>query len=41
MTLLLLVFRKSKIAGYFSTANTTRLLGAVKAGVLYTARALP
>ena len=41
MILLLLVFRKSKVAGYFSTANTARLLGAVKAGILYMARALP
>ena len=39
--LLLLVFRKSKVAKYFSTANAARLLGAVKAGVLYTAKVLP
>ena len=41
MTLLLLVFRKSKVAGCFSTANATGLLGAVKADILCTARALP
>ena len=41
MTLLLLVFRKSKVARYFDTANAARLLGAVKAGILYTAKALP
>ena len=41
VTLLLLVFRKSKVVGYFGAADTTRLLGAVKAGMLYTARALP
>ena len=39
--LLLLVFRKSKVARYFSAANAARLLGAVKAGILYTAKALP
>jgi hypothetical protein len=38
---LLLVFRKSKVARYFSAANTAKLLGTVKAGMLYTARALP
>ena len=41
MTLLLLVFRKSKVAGCFGAADTARLLSTVKAGVLYTARALP
>ena len=41
MTLLLLVFRKSKVAGCFGAADAARLLGAVKAGVLCTARALP
>ena len=40
MTLLLLVFRKSKVARYFGAANAARLLGAVKASVLCTARAL-
>jgi len=40
VTLLLLVFRKSKVAGCFGAANTARLLDAVKAGMLYTARAL-
>jgi len=39
--LLLLVFRKSKIAGCFGAADAARLLGAVKAGMLCTARALP
>ena len=41
MILLLLVFRKSKVAGCFGTANAAKLLGAVKAGMLCTARALP
>ena len=41
MTLLLLVFRKSKVAGCFGTANAARLLGAVKASMLCTARVLP
>ena len=41
MILLLLVFRKSKVARYFGATNATGLLGAIKAGVLYTARALP
>ena len=41
MTLLLLVFRKSKIAGCFGAANTAKLLGTVKAGILCTAKALP
>jgi hypothetical protein len=41
VTLLLLVFRKSKVAGCFGAADAARLLGAVKAGVLCTARALP
>ena len=41
MTLLLLVFRKSKVAGYFSAPNAAGLLGAVKASMLCTARALP
>jgi hypothetical protein len=41
VTLLLLVFRKSKVAGYFSAADAARLLGTVKASILYTARALP
>ena len=41
MTLLLLVFRKSKVAGCFSAANAARLLGTVKTGILCTARALP
>ena len=40
VTLLLLVFRKSKVAGCFGAADTARL-SAVKAGVLYTAKALP
>jgi hypothetical protein len=39
--LLLLVFRKSKVAGYFSAADAARLLGAVKASMLCTARVLP
>jgi hypothetical protein len=38
--LLLLVFRKFKVAGCFGAADAARLLGAVKAGVLCTARAL-
>ena len=38
---LLLVFRKSKVAGCFGTANTAKLLGAVKASILCTAKALP
>ena len=38
---LLLVFHKFKIAGYFGAANTAKLLGTVKAGILYTARVLP
>ena len=37
---LLLVFRKSKIARCFSTANTAKLLNTIKASVLYTARVL-
>ena len=41
MTLLLLVFRKSKVAGYFGAANTARLLGAVKASMLCMAKVLP
>ena len=41
MTLLLLVFRKSKVAGCFGAANATKLLDAVKAGILCTAKALP
>ena len=41
MIFLLLVFRKSKVAGCFGAANAARLLGAVKANILYTARALP
>ena len=41
MTLLLLVFRKSKVAGCFGAVNAARLLGAIKASILYTARALP
>jgi hypothetical protein len=41
VTLLLLVFRKFKVAKCFSTANTTRLLSAIKASILCTARALP
>ena len=41
MILLLLVFRKSKVAECFGAADTAGLLGAVKAGILYTARALP
>ena len=41
MTLLLLVFRKSKVAGCFGAANTAKLLSAVKASILCTARALP
>jgi hypothetical protein len=36
VTLLLLIFRKSKVARYFSTTNAIKLLSAVKAGVLYT-----
>ena len=39
--LLLLVFRKSKVARCFGTANAARLLGTVKAGMLCTAKALP
>ena len=38
--LLLLVFRKSKVAGYFSTADAAGLLGAVKADILCTAKVL-
>jgi hypothetical protein len=41
MILLLLVFCKSKVVGYFSTADTARLLNAVKASVLYMAKVLP
>ena len=41
MILLLLVFRKSKVAGCFSTADAARLLSAVKAGMLCAARVLP
>ena len=41
MTLLLLVFRKSKVARCFGAADAAGLLGAVKANMLYTARALP
>ena len=41
MTLLLLVFRKSKVAGCFGAANTARLLDAIKASILCMARALP
>ena len=41
MIFLLLVFRKFKVAGCFGAANTAKLLGAVKAGILYTARVLP
>jgi len=41
VTLLLLVFRKSKVAGCFGAADAAGLLDAVKAGVLCTARALP
>jgi hypothetical protein len=40
VTLLLLVFRKSKVARYFGTANAARLLSAIKAGVLCIAKAL-
>ena len=40
MIFLLLVFRKSKVAGCFGAANTARLLGTVKASILYTARVL-
>jgi hypothetical protein len=40
VTLLLLVFRKSKVAGCFGAADAARLLGAVKASILCTARAL-
>ena len=40
VTLLLLIFRKSKVAGYFGAANTAKLLGTIKASILYTARAL-
>ena len=39
--LLLLVFRKSKVARCFNTTNTAKLLGAVKANILYTAKVLP
>ena len=41
MIFLLLVFRKSKVAGCFGAANAAGLLGAVKASMLCTARALP
>ena len=41
VTLLLLIFRKSKVAGCFGAADAARLLGTVKAGMLCTARALP
>ena len=41
MILLLLVFRKSKVAGCFGAANTAKLLGAIKVGILYTAKVLP
>jgi hypothetical protein len=40
VTLLLLVFCKSKVVRYFSAANAARLLSTVKAGVLCMAKAL-
>ena len=41
MILLLLVFRKSKVARCFGAANAAKLLGAVEAGILCIAKALP
>jgi hypothetical protein len=40
VTLLLLVFCKFKVARYFGAADAAKLLGAVKASMLCTARAL-
>jgi hypothetical protein len=41
MTLLLLVFCKSKVAGCFGAANAARLLGVIKASMLCIAKVLP